>query len=66
MSCSKECIISEISIGPGIPENPNANPPVPVIAAMQTTSTTFQINNAKLYLPVSTLSINDNIKFYNI
>ena len=27
------------------------------------TGTTFQINNAKLYVPVLTLSINDNIKF---
>ena len=27
------------------------------------TGTTFQINNAKLYVPVVTLSINDNIKF---
>ena len=44
-------------------ENPNANPPIPVLAAMQTNSTTFQINNAKFYVPVVTLSINDNIKF---
>ena len=29
----------------------------------QTTGATFQINNAKLYVPVVTLSINDNIKF---
>ena len=29
----------------------------------QTNSATFQINNAKLYFPVVTLSINDNIKF---
>ena len=28
-----------------------------------TTSARFQINNAKLYVPVVTLSINDNIKF---
>ena len=27
------------------------------------TGATFQINNAKLYVPVATLSINDNIKF---
>ena len=31
--------------------------------AIQTTSTTFQINNANFYVPVVTLSINDNIKF---
>ena len=29
----------------------------------QITSATFQINNAKLYVPAVTLSINDNIKF---
>ena len=28
-----------------------------------TTGVTFQINNAKLYVPVVTLPINDNIKF---
>ena len=28
-----------------------------------TTGVTFQINNAKLYVPVFTLSINDNITF---
>ena len=27
------------------------------------TRATFEINNAKLYVPVVTLSINDNIKF---
>ena len=30
---------------------------------MKTTSATFQINNAKFYLPAVTLSINDNIEF---
>ena len=34
-----------------------------VVAAIQTTGTAFQINNAKLYVPVVTLSINDNIKY---
>ena len=48
---------------PAASGNPNANPPVLIVAAIQTTSATFQINNAKLYLPVVTLSINDNIKF---
>ena len=31
--------------------------------ATATTSATFQINNAKIYVPVATFSINDNIKF---
>ena len=30
---------------------------------IQATGTTFQINNAKLYISVVTFSINDNIKF---
>ena len=33
------------------------------MAAIQTPGATFQINNVKLYVPVVTLSINDNIKF---
>ena len=59
----KQCITSEIPITPVDVVNPNSNPPVPAIAAKQTAGATFQINNAKPYVPVSTLSINDNIKF---
>ena len=33
------------------------------MAAIQTTGATFQINNAKPYVPVVTLSINNSIKF---
>ena len=44
-------------------ENPDANTSVPDVAAIQTTGSAFQISNAKLYVPVVTLSINDNIKF---
>ena len=43
--------------------NPDANPPVPEVAAIQTTGATFQINNAKLYVLAVTLSINNNINF---
>ena len=60
---SKECITSEISIIPPMISNPDANLPVPDVAATQTTSATSQINNAKLFVPVVTWSINDNIKF---
>ena len=60
MSWSKECIISEISIIPG---NSDANPLVQEVITIQTTSATFQINNAKRHVPVDTLSINDKIKF---
>ena len=61
-SWSKECMISEISITPRIAAHPDANPPVPGVTAIQTTGATFQINNTKIYVPVDTLSINDNIK----
>ena len=63
LSWSKECIVSEISITPRIAGNPNARPPIPEREATQTTGATFQINNAKLYVPVVALFINDNIKF---
>ena len=62
MSWSKEFIISEISIIPAVSGNPDANPSVSDVTAIQTTSATFWINNAKLYVPVFLLSINDNIK----
>ena len=54
--CPKECIISEIS---RISELKKSNR----MAATETTGATFQTNNAKLYVPVVTLSINNNIKF---
>ena len=52
LSWSKECIISEISIVSAIAGNPRDNPPVQAREARQTAGATFQINNAKLYIPV--------------
>ena len=63
LSWSKKDIISEMSTTPRVPPNPDANPPVQEVVAIQTTGATFQINNAKFYVPVVMLSINDNIKF---
>ena len=40
----------------------SANTSVQEITAIQKTSATFQISNAKLYVAVVTLSINNNIK----
>ena len=37
--------------------NPNANPPAQAAARATTTCATFQINNAKLYASVVTMSI---------
>ena len=63
LSWSKECIISEIYKTPEVPANPNANPPNILINITAKTSATFQMNIAKLYVPVVTSSINDNFKF---
>ena len=59
MPWSRYCLISEISIT--FRAVPNTEP---VRYEMLTTTNiaTFQINNAKFYVLVATLSINDNIK----
>ena len=53
LSWLKDCVISEISRTGEVGE---INP----AAATETTGTTFQINSAKIYVPVVILSINDN------
>ena len=63
LSWSKECLISEISIVPRITGNADVNPPVQEVPSIQTTAATLQKDNAKLYVPVVTFSINDNINF---
>ena len=55
----RNCIIFETSRTTSVA----ANPPNPGRAATETTSATFQISNAKFYVPVVTLSIDDNVKF---
>ena len=56
LTWSKIRVISEIS---GTPEVEGANPADETL----TTGAIFQINNTKLYVPVVSLSINDNTKF---
>ena len=51
-SWSKEDTISEISITHRVPPNTDANPPAQEMASIQTNGATFQINNAKFYVPV--------------
>ena len=46
--------------------NLNDNPPAQEAAATQTSGATFQINNAKRYIPVVISSLKDNIKFEEI
>ena len=57
------CVLSEIRRTPTILANPSTNLLIATVEATQTTGAIFQINNAKLYVPVVTLSKNDNIKF---
>ena len=54
LSWSRDCIISKISKTPAVP----ANPPVTAVEATETVGAAFQINIAKLYVSVVTLSIN--------
>ena len=59
----KKCILFEMSITPRVISDCDAIPPVPDVVAIQTAGPVFQINNAYFYVPVATLSINDNIKY---
>ena len=60
---SKNCIIFEIFSTPEIDANPAAVPAIEYALAISTTSTLFQINSTKFYVPVVTSFINNNIRF---
>ena len=49
-----------------VPVNTGANPPTGRVLETKMLNATFQINSAKLYVPIVTLSINDNLKFLEI
>ena len=55
----RNCVITQILRTAAVA----ANPTNPASAATETTVATFQVNNTKIYVPVVTLSVNDNIKF---
>ena len=57
LSRSKNCIISEMSRTTAVA----AYPATDCVPPTQTTNATFQMNNAKLYVSVVTLSKNGNI-----
>ena len=59
----EKIIISELLNNTGIATNPNGNPTVAHLPEGFKTRATFQINSAKLYVSLVTLSINNNIKF---
>ena len=63
LSWSRNCVISEISRTAAVAVDPNANPPDQATEATERESAKFRSFIAKLYVPVVTLSINDNIKF---
>ena len=56
----KSCIISEVSRTFTVVPNTD---PVEYQVKTATTGAIFQINNAKMYVPIVMLSINDNAKF---
>ena len=61
---TKNCIIFEISKTIPVTGDPNSNPPVQTVEATKKKGVKFQMINAKLYVPVFTLPINDNINFF--
>ena len=63
LSWSRKFVISEIYKISKVPANPDANPPNVHILPTITSYATFQINSAKLYLSVVTLSIKIKQRF---
>ena len=61
LRCARHCIIYKILRVAVVTDNADANMLVPAMAATATTNARFQIS--KLYVPVVTFSINDNIQF---
>ena len=49
---TKNCVMSEIYKTPEVPTNRNADLPNLLIQATANSGATFQINNAKLYVPL--------------
>ena len=54
----------EIFNAPEIDSRPVSNPTIANAPATLATSALFQINSTKIYVPVVTLDMNDNIKFF--
>ena len=57
---------AEIYSTPENVANPNAGPPTNHVSATWTTSAKFQINRIKFHVPAVPLSVNNNIRFYNL
>ena len=63
MTWLRNCIIFKIA-RTAVAGNLDTNPPVPATTATTTTSVLFQINKNKFHVPAVTLSINNNIKWF--
>ena len=60
----KNCVVSELLNNNEVSANLVGNPPIPHFAKQFTTGAIYKVlNSTKLYVPVVTLSMNDNIKF---
>ena len=64
LTWTRNSIKSEISRTDEVPSYSAANPPSDRVPPTETTGATFQINNAKLYVPVVTLFKNDKFLEY--
>ena len=61
LTWSEKCALTDITIKTARDANPNANPPVEARERIYApTSATFQIKDTKLYVPVVTLSTEDD------
>ena len=66
LTWSENCILTDITTQTERNANPNADPPVEARERMNApTNATFKITDAKLYVPVVTLSTKDDNNFWN-
>ena len=60
---TKNCTKSEIPVTDEVPSISAANAPIDHVPPTEATRATFEINNAKFYVPIVTLSINGALNF---
>ena len=66
LTWSENCILTDITMQTERNANPNADPPVEARERINApTNATFKITDAKLYVPVVTLSTKDDNNFWN-
>ena len=66
LTWSENCILTDITTQTERNSNPNADPPVEARERINAPiNATFKITDAKLYVPVVTLSTKDDNNFWN-